>query len=73
MTLKSTRATLKRRVSYDTSKYDVGHTKLELILRKLEQVYIHEETRAIKKNDMKAGESSSSIVRNAEFRACYII
>ena len=44
----------------------LGHTKLELNFGKVETVDIHEETRVIKKNDMKAGENSSFIVWNSD-------
>ena len=44
----------------------MGHTNLELNFGKVDKVDIHKEKRAIKKNDTKAGESSSSIVSNSE-------
>ena len=44
----------------------MGHTKLEFNFGKVQKVDIHEETRVIKKNDTKSGESSSSIVKNSE-------
>ena len=44
----------------------LDHAKLELYFGKVEKVDIHEETRVVKKNDTKAGESSSSIVKNSE-------
>ena len=44
----------------------LGHTKLELNFRKVEKVDIHEETRVIKENNMKAEQNSSFIVRNSD-------